>query len=188
MVGDRRRTRGGDGGLRERRDPSGTRAAPHPHRERRGEPARAPPNQLTQPGDISAALTAPGTGLILDASPDAVREIATDDLPNATTALAVPFADPSAYDVLIYFAHRIPNGANGTLQQADFTSAVSAFLVAGGGVISFHHGSYSSTGKAAILDLIGGTAAGAVPWNTVDGQNVINVAPGHFITDLPPGS
>lgn len=145
-------------------------------------PHGLPANQLTQPGDISAALIAPGTGLNLDASLDAVREIATDDLPNATAALAVPFADPSAYDVLIYFAHRIPNGANGTQQQADFTAAVSAFLVAGGGVISFHHGSYSSTGKIAILDLIGGTAAGAVPWNTVDGQNVINVAPGHFIT------
>src|SRR5262245_13028725 len=119
-------------------------------------PHGLPANQLTQPGDLSAALTAPGTGLVLDAAPDAVREIATDDLPNATAALAIPFSDPAAYDVLIYFAHRIPNNVSGTQQQADFTAAVSAFLVAGGGVISFHHGSYSSTGKAAILDLIGG--------------------------------
>src|SRR6202008_3259526 len=64
----------------------------------------------------------------------------------------------------------------------DFTAAVDAFLVAGGGGISFHHGSYFASGKEGILGIIGGTANGAVPWNTVDGQNVIDVAPGHFIT------
>jgi FlgD Ig-like domain len=138
--------------------------------------------QLTQPGDLSATLVRPGTGLSLDASPDAVREIPTDSLPLATAALSVPITDAAAYDVLIYFAHRIPNTANATQQQADFVTAVEAFLVAGGGLISFHHGSYASTGKAAILDIIGGTASGAVPWNTVEGQNVIDVAPGHFIT------
>jgi hypothetical protein len=140
------------------------------------------PAQLTQPGDLSAAFAAPGSGLVIGASPNAVLEVATDDLPAATAALSVPIADPFAYDVLVYFAHRIPNGAGGLEQQADFTAAVEAFLVAGGGVVSFHHGAYSTAGKAGILDVIGGTAAGAVPWNTIAGQNVIDVAPGHFVT------
>src|SRR6185369_2077860 len=47
--------------------------------------------ELTQPGDISAALAAPGSGIALDA----VTEIATDDLPDATAALAVPASDPA---------------------------------------------------------------------------------------------
>ncbi len=134
--------------------------------------------ELTQPGDISAALVAPDSGIAIDV----VTEIATDDLPDATAALAVLPPAPAAYDVLIYFAHRIPNGAGGAAAQAAFVAAVDDFLVAGGGVVSFHHGAYFTTGKEGILDLIGGTASGAVPWNTVSGQNVIDVAPGHFVT------
>ncbi len=140
------------------------------------------PAQLTQPGDISTALTAVGSGLNLDAAPDAVLEVPTDNIGTATAALSVSIDDPAAYDVLIYFAHRIPNGPNGNQLQSDFAAAVDAFLVAGGGMISFHHGSYFASGKESILDIIGGTANGAVPWNVVDGQNVIDVAPGHFIT------
>lgn len=134
--------------------------------------------ELTQPGDISAALVAPDSGISIDV----VTEIATDDLPDATAALSVLPQDPAAYDVLIYFAHRIPNGGGGAAAQAAFVAAVDGFLVAGGGVVAFHHGSYFTAGKEGILDLIGGTASGAVPWNTVSGQNVINVAPGHFVT------
>jgi len=33
-----------------------------------------------------------------------------------------------------------------------------------------------------MMELIGATASGSVPWNTVDGQNIIDVAPGHFVT------
>jgi len=134
--------------------------------------------QLTQPGDISAALVAPDSGISLAV----VAEIATDDIPDATAALSVPLSDPAAYDVLVYFAHRIPGGPGGATAQAGFVAAVDGFLVAGGGVVSFHHGAYLTAGKEAILDLIGGTAAGSVPWNTVEGQNVINVAPTHFVT------
>jgi hypothetical protein len=135
------------------------------------------PAQLTQPGDISAALAAPGSGLNLEL----VTEIATNDLPTATAALSVAFGDPSAYDVLIYFAHRIPDGPGGAAAQAAFVAAVEDFLEAGGGVVSFHHGSYLTAGKEAMQDIIGATATGAVPWDTVDGQNVINVAPLHFV-------
>jgi hypothetical protein len=138
--------------------------------------------QLTQPGDLSAAITAPGSGINLDAAPDAVVEIATDDLADATALLALPIDDPGAYDVLIYFAHRIPAGGGGAQDQADFVAAVDSFLAQGGGVISFHHGAYLTAGKDAMQDIIGGTATGNVPWNTTDGQNVIDVGPGHFIT------
>jgi len=133
--------------------------------------------ELTQPGDISVALQVPGSGLNIDA----VLEIATDDLATATAALLVPFADPAAYDVLIYFAHRIPNGAGAAQAQAEFVAAVEGFLVAGGGVVSFHHGSFQATGKTAMLDLIGGVAT-ANSWQPIAGQRLINVAPGHFVT------
>ncbi len=138
--------------------------------------------ELTQPADISAALTAPGSGLTLDAASDAVVEIATDDLPDATALLSVPINAPAAYDVVVYFAHRIPAGPTGTQDQAAFVAALESFLIAGGGLVSFHHGSYQTAGKEAMQDIIGATATGSVPWNTVDGQNVINVAPGHFVT------
>lgn len=139
------------------------------------------------PGDIGNTLLRPGTGITLDAAAGSVREIPTNDIEQATALLSLPACDPSAYDVLIYFSHRIPDPdamkpESPSLRQDNFTAAVSAFLTSGGGMISFHHGSYSSTGKAGILDLVGATAGGAVPWDTVNGQNVIDVAPGHFVT------
>lgn len=145
-------------------------------------PHGLPDADLTQPGDISAALLAPGSGLNLDEAPDAVVEIATDDLSTATALLSVPIDGASAYDVVIYFAHRIPSGPDGAQDQEDFVDALEAFLIAGGGVVSFHHGSYLTAGKASIQEIIGATASGSVPWNTVDGQNVINVAPSAFVT------
>ncbi len=134
--------------------------------------------ELTQPGEISAALLAAGSGLTIDV----VTEVGTDSLPTATALLSVPFGDPAAYDVLIYFAHRIPTGPGGATDQAAFVAEVEDFLEDGGGVVSFHHGSYETTGKEAMQDLIGATATGSVSWNTIDGQNVINVVPHHFVT------
>jgi len=141
-------------------------------------PHGLPDADLTQPGELSAAIGNPVSGLSIDV----VTEIATDDIATATALLAVPITNPAAYDVLIYFAHRIPSGGGGAADQAAFVAAVTDFLEAGGGVVSFHHGAYLTAGKEAMQDLIGATATGAVPWNTVDGQNVINVAPGRFIT------
>lgn len=138
------------------------------------------PPELTQPGDISAALGAMDSGLNIDPAADGLVEHHTSSLASATAALAVPFGSASAYDVLVYFAHRDPVGDTG--EQAAFVAATEAFLVAGGGVVSFHHGSYGGPGKAAMMELIGATATGDVPWNTVEGQNVINVSPGHFVT------
>lgn len=137
---------------------------------------------LTQPGDISAALAMPGSGINIDPASDGLVEIPTDSLPLATAALSVPPTSAAAYDVLIYFSHRDPNGGSAAQEQADFVAAVTQFLVDGGGVVSFHHGSYLSSGKEAMQELIGASATGSVPWNTVVGQTVINVAPGHFVT------
>jgi len=107
-------------------------------------------------------------------------EIATDDEALATPLLMVPRTDPAAYDVLVYFSHRV---AADTADQDAFTAAVEAFLTAGGGVVSFHHGAYGGSGKSVMQELLGATASGSVPWDIVDGQNVINVMPGHFVTE-----
>ncbi len=143
-------------------------------------PHGLPPGDLTQPGEISAALLGVA-GLNLGAGADPVHEIATDDLDDATALLQLPPGDPAAYDVLIYFAHRIPNLPDGQTLQEDFVDAVDAFLTAGGGVVSFHHGIYRTAGKESMQDLLGAEATGAVIWDTGSGQNVIAVAPNHFV-------
>ena len=143
-------------------------------------PHALPPEQLTQPGDIRAALLA-APALHLAADAEAVREVPTDQVEDATTRLGAPRGSPAAYDVLVYFAHRIPNGVDGAAKQAAFVAALDDFLGAGGGLVSFHHGAYLTSGKEGVQALIGGQATGAVPWNAVDGQNVIAVAPQHFV-------
>ncbi|MEE8154908.1 MAG: hypothetical protein V3T53_08085 [Phycisphaerales bacterium] len=49
-------------------------------------------------------------------------------------------------------------------------------------MILFHHGSYFTGGKEAILEVIAGTAWGSVVWNTNGGQNLITVRLEHLIT------
>lgn len=141
-------------------------------------PHGLPPSSLTEPGELLAAITNPASGINVDAA----QEVPTDLLSTVTPLLLTPFGDPSAYDVLIYFSHRIPAGLTGAQDQVDFVAAVDSFLAMGGGVISFHHGAYVTAGKEAMQDIIGCTATGAVLWDTTNGQNVINVAPGHFVT------
>ncbi len=140
------------------------------------------PAELTQPGEIAAALAAaPALNLAADA--EALLEIPTNEIEQATSRLAPPRGTPGAYDVLVYFAHRIPNaGSDTVVRQEAFVTAVDAFLVNGGGVVSFHHGIYRTAGKESMQALLRGEATGAVRWNTSAGQNVINVAPGHFVT------
>ncbi len=148
-------------------------------------PHNLPPEDLTEPGDISAALLMPGTGINISTEPNSILEIPTNSIELATKALSVSLCSPVAYDVLIYFCHRIPNNGSAEdnlARQEAFTQAVENYLIAGGGMISFHHGSYKTSGKDSIQSVIGATAVGAVPWNIVDGQNVINVSPKHFIT------
>lgn len=139
------------------------------------------PAQLTQPGDLSAAFLDAGSGLNLSPLPESVFEVPTDQIENATTRLLRARTDPTAYDVLVYFAHRIPAaGGNEAARQQAFVDAVEGFLEDGGGVVSFHHGSYVTAGKEAILDLIG-VQASSIAWNTMSGQNVIATAPRHFV-------
>lgn len=145
-------------------------------------PHGLPPGQLTQPGDLSAALVAT-SALHIDAAAESVLEIPTNQIEEATARLLVSPEDPLGYDVLIYFAHRTPdNGSNDQARQEAFVAAATQFLAAGGGVVSFHHGIYETPGKASMQDLLGGQASGAVPWDTVTGQNVIAVRPYHFIS------
>ncbi|SFN63712.1 ThuA domain-containing protein [Dokdonella immobilis] len=145
-------------------------------------PHGLPPEQLTQPGDISAAL-AKTPALHIDASAESLLEIPTNQIEEASARLLVPPDDPSGYDVLVYFAHRTPdNGNNDQARQEAFVAAVSQFLVAGGGVVSFHHGIYETAGKTSMQDLLGGQATGAVPWNTQSGQNVIATRTYHFVS------
>ena len=138
-------------------------------------------DQLTEPGELGAALTAPQTGLHLSPAPDAVLEIPTDSIELATVELLRPPADPLAYDVLIYFAHRIPTGADAVVRQEAFADATRQFLERGGGVVAFHHGLYVTTGKESMAFLLGAAATGSVVWDTFDGQSVIAVAPEHFV-------
>lgn len=135
--------------------------------------------ELTQPGDISSALNAT-TAL----NSPLVLEIPTNQIEQVTTELLREENDPLAYDVLIYFAHRIPDdGNNAQSRQNAFVVAVEQFLQKGGGVISFHHGIYLTSGKNGMQNLLGAQATGSVPWNTTDGQDVINVAGDHFIAN-----
>ncbi|TDR20372.1 hypothetical protein [Marinicella litoralis] len=132
---------------------------------------------LMQPGDLSSALNSAAT-----LNTNTITEVATNDIEQATALLSLASSDANRPEVLIYFAHRIPNnGNNASGRQAAFVSAVEQFLQTGGGVISFHHGIYMTTGKQAIQDLLGSEATGAVPWDTVNGQDVIFVGGDHFI-------
>lgn len=132
---------------------------------------------LMQPGDLSIALGAtPALNYHI------MLEIDTNDIELATAALNLPTSDANHPEVLIYFAHRIPNNGNDASgRQAAFVSAVEQFLQSGGGVIIFHHGVYQTAGKEAVQTLIGAQATGAVPWDTVTGQDVIHVGGNHFI-------
>ena len=132
---------------------------------------------LMQPGDLTPVLSNLAT-----LNSHIILEIDTNQIELATNALNLSPDNVDRPEVLIYFAHRIPNnGNNASGRQADFVAAVAQFLQTGGGVISFHHGIYLTGGKQPIQDLLGSQATGSVPWNTVNGQDVIFVGGDHFI-------
>ncbi|MFC3192715.1 hypothetical protein ACFODZ_00545 [Marinicella sediminis] len=140
-------------------------------------PHGLPDGDLMQPGDLSDLLS--NTPSLHTSS---VVEVSTNDLEQATALLNFHPFDEGRPDVLIYFAHRIPNNGNDASgRQAVFVNAVEQFLQDGGGVIAFHHGLYLTAGKQGIQDLLGAEATGAVPWDTVNGQDVIFVGGDHFI-------
>jgi len=130
--------------------------------------------QLTQPGDISAALNAADSGLTLEGKATEVSSQCVDDALTALQGGRPP-------QVVVYFAHRPALGCDKSDQQAALTSALEAQLKRGGGIVVFHHGSYTWPGKEALMPLLG-VSASSIAWNTSEGQRVFNVAPGHFVT------
>lgn len=138
-------------------------------------PNRLTDAELTQPGDISAALNATDSGLHLVGS--GAQEFDSQCADKALERLA----SDTGPDVVIYFAHRAAKSCAGADVQATLTSRIEAMLVRGGGFVVFHHGVYQASGKERILELIG-AQANSISWNTSEGQRVINVAPDHFVT------
>lgn len=130
------------------------------------------PADLTQPGDISAAIENAGSGINVGN----IEEVDSACVDSATAALT-----DGSVDVLIYFAHRAAMGCMGGSAQAEFDAAVAEHLERGGGVVVFHHGIYTAGGKEGILQLLGGTA-NQLSWETGSGQNVIAVGGDHFVT------
>ena len=128
--------------------------------------------ELTQPGDLSAALNRPELGLNL-AEP--VQETASDCVDAALTALA-----DQSVDVIVYFAHRGAQDCQGAAAQTELTAAFTELLESGGGIVAFHHGLYEDPQKTAVLQLIGASASG-IAWDTTEGQRVFATAPEHFV-------
>lgn len=131
--------------------------------------------ELTQPGDISAALERDGSGLALASEPIVTNSQCIDDALIVLEGSAPP-------DVVLYFAHRPALACSGESRESDLVAAFQAHLARGGGIVVFHHGAYEWAGKEAMLALLGVSATG-IQWNVAQGQRVINVAPGHFVTE-----
>lgn len=129
-------------------------------------------DELTQPGDLSAAIGDPGSGLAVEL----VEEVDSACLDDALGMLEGPGAD-----VVVYFAHVAATACDGSPRQAELTTALEAHLRGGGGVVVFHHGIYEAAGKEAILQLLGGRAS-SIAWDTAAGQDVIAVGGSHFVT------
>lgn len=133
------------------------------------------PAEITQRGDISAALNAADSGLSLDGKASEVYSQCIDDALSALTGASPPH-------VIVYFAHQAAKGCDNSEKQTALTAAFQAHLTRGGGIVVFHHGGYAMGGKDAVLQLLGVSATGNIPWDTTVGQRVFNVAPGHFVT------
>lgn len=129
-------------------------------------------DELTQPGDLSAAIGDPGSGLAVEV----VEEVDSACLDDALAMLGGPGAD-----VIVYFAHVAATACDGSPRQAELTTAMEEHLRSGGGVVVFHHGIYEAAGKEAILQLLGGRAS-SIAWDTAAGQDVIAVGGSHFVT------
>ena len=127
--------------------------------------------ELTQPEDVRAALVDGGSGLSVAA--------VTFSLSNCIDE-AVQALENDDIDVFVYFAHVSATDCSGLGAQPRLDAAVEAHLQGGGGVVVFHHGLYTAPGKEEILRLLGGTA-NSIFWDTTTGQDVIAVAPDHFV-------
>jgi MYXO-CTERM domain-containing protein len=127
---------------------------------------------LTQPGELQAAISDPGSGLTVEV----VEEVDSACLDDALTVL-----DGGQANVVVYFAHLPATACDGSPRQAELTEAMDTHLRQGGGVVVFHHGIYEAGGKEPILQLLGGRAS-SIAWDTAAGQDVIAVGGDHFVT------
>lgn len=127
--------------------------------------------ELTQPADLANALSAAGNGLNVE-DIEAIDSQCVDDGLAALSAGGV--------DVVVYFAHLAALGCDGSDQQPALTAAFESHLENGGGIVVFHHGIFEAAGKEGVLQLLGGRA-GSIAWDTGAGQDVIAVAPEHFV-------
>ena len=128
--------------------------------------------ELTQPGELAAAIGDPDSGVNVGS----IQEVDSGCVDAALTALG-----GGTVDVIVYFAHAPAAYCGGGSAQAALTAAFEDHLQSGGGVVVFHHGIFELGGKGPILDLLGGRAT-EYEWHAAAGQNVINVAPSHFVT------
>jgi hypothetical protein len=128
--------------------------------------------ELTQPGDLSAAIGSAGSGLTVEV----VEEVGSDCLDDALAMLG-----GDGVDVVVYFAHLAATACDGTARQDELTAVMDAHLRQRGGVVVFHHGIYEAAGKDSILQLLGGRAS-SIAWDTTSGQDVIVVGGDHFVS------
>ena len=131
------------------------------------------PEELTEPGDLSAAFEASDSGITVG-TVDEVSSQCVDD-----ALLWLSSSDPP--DVLVYFAHQAATLCAGDSAQADLFVLTEGLLAGGRGVLVFHHGIYQAAGKEEMLGLLGGEA-NSIAWEEEDGQDVVNVAADHFVT------
>ena len=133
-------------------------------------PNGLPDAELTQPGDLSAAIGGPGSGLVVGD----LDEVASDCIDDAVAAL------DAGVDVLVYFAHLPATSCAGADAQDMLTDAIGGHLQAGGGVVVFHHGVFTMPGKEGVLALLGATA-NTIDWQPEAGQTVIATGGDHFV-------
>jgi len=132
--------------------------------------------ELTEPGDLAAAFASPPTTNLADFAIGTVLEVASGCVDEALEWLGSD--QPPA--VLVYFAHQAASHCAGGSAQAELVTLTEAHLAAGRGVLAFHHGLYEAPGKEAMLELLGAEAT-SIAWDTTEGQDVVAVAPSHFI-------
>lgn len=126
--------------------------------------------ELTQPGDLSAAIGDAGSGIVVGD----LDEFGSNCVDDAVAAL------DGGVDVLVYFAHLPATTCAGTDAQGMLTEAIRAHLQGGGGVVVFHHGVFTMPGKESVLALLGATA-NTIDWQPAAGQTVVATGDDHFV-------
>jgi hypothetical protein len=128
-------------------------------------------DQLTQPGDLGAAIGSAGSGLEVER---------VEEVDSACVDDALAMLGSGGADVVVYFAHLPATACDGSARQAELTTAMEQHLRERGGVVVFHHGIYEAGGKESMLQLLGARAS-SIAWDTDAGQDVIAVGGEHAV-------